>query len=79
MQASNGKTFSTNQRSSPNIYELESSIPKVGFELSVSLDTEGTKTPDVTAPDYGFAFNITMKHPRGKLGELKTVILCSDK
>ena len=71
LQVSNGKTPSTNQHSSPNIYELESNISKVAFESSVSLDTEGTKTPDVTAPDYGFAFNITMIYPQDKSGELK--------
>ncbi len=80
MQASNGRTLSTNQRSSPNIYELESSISKVAFESSiskvafessVSLDTEGSKTPDVTTPSYGFAFNITMRCPQGDTGELK--------
>ncbi len=71
LQVNNGKTPSKNQRSSSNIYELESNIPKVAFELSVSLDTEGTKTPDITAPDYGFTFNITMIYPQGKSGELK--------
>ena len=80
MQTSNGKTLSTNQRSSPNIYELESSISKVtfessiskvDFESSVSLDTEGSKTPDVATPSYGFAFNISMRCPQGNPGELK--------
>ena len=80
MQASNGKTLSTNQRSSPNIYELESSISKVAFESSiskvafessVSLDTEGSKTPGVTTPSYGFAFNMSMRHLQGDTGELK--------
>ena len=71
LQVNNGKTPSKNQRSSSNIYELESNILKVGFESSVSLDTEGTKTPGVTAPDYGFTFNITLIYPQGKSGELK--------
>ncbi len=69
-QASNGKTPSKNQRSSSNIYELESSISKVAFESSASLDTKGSKTPDAT-PDSGFAFNINMKYPQGNSGELK--------
>ncbi|XP_064406825.1 uncharacterized protein LOC135351685 isoform X2 [Halichondria panicea] len=64
--ASNGKTPSINQHSSPNIYELESNISKTTYESSVSLDTERFKTPDVTTPDYGFAFNITMRYPQGK-------------
>ncbi|XP_064406830.1 adhesion G protein-coupled receptor L3-like isoform X2 [Halichondria panicea] len=69
---SNGKTISRNQRSSSNIYELESSIlksqceSKATFESSLSLDTDGTKTPDVTTPDYEFAFNITMMYPQDK-------------
>ncbi len=70
LQVNNGKTPSKNQRSSSNIYELESNISKVAFDqLSASLNTEGTKTPDVTAP--GFTFNITMIYPQGKSGELK--------
>ncbi len=71
IQASSGKTPSKNQCSSSNIYELESSISKVAFESSASLDTEVSKTPDATTPDSGFAFNITMKYPQGNSGELK--------
>ena len=39
---------------------------KATFESSLSLDTDGTKTPDVTTPDYEFAFNITMMYPQDK-------------
>ncbi|XP_064406818.1 adhesion G-protein coupled receptor G2-like isoform X2 [Halichondria panicea] len=58
---SNGKTPSTNQRSSSNIYELESSKSLFESKASVSLDTEESE-----APDYGFTFNITMIFPQGK-------------
>ena len=60
---SNGKTPSTNQRSSSNIYELESSKSLFESKASVSLDTEESE-----APDYGFTFNITMIFPQGKSG-----------
>ena len=74
MQVSNGKTTSTNQRSSSNIYELESSISKVAFESSVSLDTEESKIPDASTPDSGFTrtFNITMNTKRSKIPDATT-------
>ncbi len=71
-QVSNGKATSTNQRSSSNIYELESSISKVAFESSVSPDTEESKIPDDTTPDSRFTFNITMNTKRSKAPDVTT-------